>query len=43
MLFTIKNIGQIESLKNELRFVNMTNANIISSYVIRIYIIRDEL
>ena len=42
-LFTIKNIGQIASLKNELRIVKITNDDTISSYFIRISRIRDEL
>jgi len=42
-LFTIKNIGQIASLKNELRTVKMTNDDIVSSYFIRISRIIDEL
>lgn len=29
-LFTMKNIGQIESLKNELRTIKMTNDDIVS-------------
>lgn len=42
-LFTIKNIGQITSLKNELRTIKMTKDDIVSSYFIRISRIRDEL
>lgn len=42
-LFTIKNIGQIASLKNELRTVKMINDDIVSSYFIKISRIRDEL
>jgi len=42
-LFTIKNIGQIASLKNELRTIRMTRDDTISSYFVRISRIRDEL
>jgi len=35
-LFTIKNIGQISSLKNELRTIKMTKDDTVSSYFIRI-------
>ena len=42
-LFTIKNIGQIASLKNELRTIDMTKDNTVSSYFIRISRTEDEL
>jgi len=42
-LFTIKNIGQISSLKNELRTIKMMKYDIVSSYFVRIYRIIDEL
>ena len=42
-LFTIKNIGQIISLKNELGTVKMKNDDIVSSYFIRISRIMDEI
>lgn len=34
-LFIIKNVGQITSLNNELRTINMKNDDIVSSYFIR--------
>ena len=42
-LFIIKNVGQIKSLKNELRTVNMKNNDTVSSYFIRISRIKDEI
>lgn len=42
-LLTIKNIGQVASLKNELRIVKMTKDDAVSSYFVRISRIRDEL
>ena len=42
-LFTIKNIGQIASLKNELRTIKITKDDTMASYFIRISRIRDEL
>ena len=42
-LFTIKNIGQVASLKNELRTTNMTKDDIVPSFFVRISRIRDEL
>jgi len=42
-LFTIKNVGHITSLKNELRTIKMTKDDIVSSYFVRISRIRDEL
>lgn len=42
-LFTIKNIGQVASLKNDLRTIKMAKDDIVSSYFVRISRIRDEL
>lgn len=42
-LFTIKNLGQITSLKNELRTINMTKKDDLSSIFVRIARIKDEL
>lgn len=42
-LFIIKNIGQIASLKNELRTIKMTKDDIVASFFIGISRIRDEL
>jgi len=42
-LFTIKNIGQVVSLKNELRTTKMTKDDIVASFFVRISRIRDEL
>ena len=42
-LFTIKNIGKITSLKNEIKTIKMTKDDIVSSYFLRISRIRDEL
>ena len=42
-LFTIKNIGQVENLKNELRTINMTKDDTVASFFVRIYRIRDEI
>jgi len=42
-LFTIKNIDQIASLKNELRTIKMTKDDIVASFFIRISRIRDEI
>ena len=41
-LFTIKNIGQLLNLENELRIIKMTNDDTFSSYFIRISRIRDD-
>lgn len=41
-LFTIENIRQVASLKNELRTVKMTKDDIVSSYFVRISRIRNE-
>ena len=42
-LFTIKNFGQIASLKNGLGTIKMTKDDIVASFFIRISRIRDEL
>jgi len=42
-LFTIKNLGQIASLKNKLRTINMTKEDIVASFFVRIDRIKDEL
>lgn len=42
-IFTINNIGQIASLKNKLRTIKMSKDDIVASYFIMIYRIRDEL
>ena len=42
-LFTIKNISQVASLKNELRTTKMTKDDTVASFFIRITIIRDDL
>ena len=42
-LFTIKNIDQVESLKNELRTTNMTKDDTVASFFVRTSRIRDEL
>lgn len=42
-LFTIKNIRQVASLNNELRTVEMTKDDTVSSYFVRIAYIRDEI
>lgn len=42
-LFTIKNIGQVASIKNELRTVKMAKYDTMSSYFVRTAHIRDEL
>jgi hypothetical protein len=42
-LFSIRNIGQVMSLKNELRDMKMNNDNSITSYFVRISQIRDQL
>lgn len=41
-LFTSKNIGLIEKLKNELRTIKMMKYGTVSSYFVRISRIRDE-
>ena len=42
-LFTIKNIGKVASLKNDLRTVKMTKEDIVSSFFVKIERIRDEI
>ena len=42
-LFTIKNIGKVASLKNELRTTKMTKEDIVSSFFVKIARIKDEL
>ena len=42
-LFTIKNIGQIACLKNELRTMKMTKDNIVASFFVNIVRIIDEI
>jgi hypothetical protein len=42
-LFLVKNIGQVMSLKNELRNMNMNDDDIITSYFVRISQLRDQL
>ena len=42
-LFTIKNIGQVASLKNELRTTKITKEGIVVSFFVKIARIRDEL
>jgi hypothetical protein len=42
-LFSIRNIGQVMSLKNELRDTKMTKDDTIASYVVRISQLRDQL
>jgi hypothetical protein len=42
-LFSVRNIGQVMSLKNELRDMKMNDDNIITSYFVRISQLRDQL
>lgn len=42
-LFTIKNISQVASLKNELRTTKITKDDIVASFFVRIDRIRDNL
>ena len=42
-LFTIKSLGQIASLENELRTMKMTKDDIVASFFVKITRIRDEL
>jgi hypothetical protein len=42
-LFSVRNIGQIMSLKNELRDMKMNDDDIITSYFMRISKLRDQL
>jgi hypothetical protein len=42
-LFSVRNIGQVMSLKNELRDMKMNDDDIITSYLVRISQLRDQL
>ena len=42
-LFTIKNIGKVASLKNELRTTKMTNEDTVSCFFVKITRVRDDL
>jgi S-adenosylmethionine synthetase len=42
-LFSVRNIGQVMSLKNELRDMKMNNDDNITSYFVRISQLRDQL
>jgi hypothetical protein len=42
-LFSVKNIGQVMSLKNELRDIKMNDDDNITSYIVRISYLRDQL
>jgi hypothetical protein len=42
-LFSIRNIGQVSSLNNELRDMKMNDDENITSYLVRIYQLRDQL
>jgi hypothetical protein len=42
-LFSVKNIGQVMSLKNELCDTKMTKDDTIASYIVRISHLRDQL
>ena len=42
-LFTIKNIGQVATLKNELRTTKMTKEDIVATSFVKIARIKDEL
>jgi hypothetical protein len=42
-LFSVRNIGQVMSLKNELRDMNMNDEDNITSYFVRISQLRDQL
>lgn len=42
-LFIVKNIGQVTSLKDELRTTKMTKDDIVASLFVRISRIRDEI
>jgi hypothetical protein len=42
-LFSVRNIGQVMSLKNELRDMKMNNDDTITSYFVRISQLRDQL
>ena len=42
-IFSVRNIGQVMSLKNELRDIKMNDDNNITSYFVRISQLRDQL
>jgi putative lipoic acid-binding regulatory protein len=42
-LFSVRNIGQVMSLKNELRDMKMNDDDSITSYLVRISQLRDQL
>jgi hypothetical protein len=42
-IFSIRNIGQVMSLKNDLRDMNMSDDDNVTSYFARIYQLRDQL
>jgi hypothetical protein len=42
-LFSVRNIGQVMSLKNELCHMKMNDDDIITSYLVRIYQLKDQL
>lgn len=42
-LFTIKNIGQVASLKNKLRTTKMTKEDIVATFFVKIARLRDDL
>lgn len=42
-LFTIKNIDQVASLKNELRIMKMTKEDIVATFFVKIARLRDDL
>jgi hypothetical protein len=42
-LFSVRNIGQVMSLKNELRDMKMNDDDSITSYFVRIFQLRDQL
>lgn len=42
-LFTIKNIGQVASLKNELRNTKMTKEDTVATFFVRIARLKDDI
>jgi hypothetical protein len=42
-IFSIRNIGQVMIMKNELRYMKMNDEDIITSYFVRISQLRDQL
>ena len=42
-LFSVRNIGQVLSLKNDLCDMKMNDYDIIKSYLVRIFQLRDQL